>query len=74
MFLYAKDDCGIAETFINAEMTGYSDEVWTTGENCLNIPDLYESPFRKQLIKNKLVRIAKRKKHCYSMGTVFLMF
>lgn len=49
MFLYAKDDCGIAETFINAEMTGYSDEVWTTGENCLNIPDLYESPFRKQL-------------------------
>ena len=63
MFLYAKDDCGIAETFINAEMKGYSDEVWTTGENCLNIPDLYESPFRKQLIKNKLVRIAKRKKH-----------
>ena len=29
---FAKDDCGIEETFINAEITGYSDEVWTTGE------------------------------------------
>lgn len=106
---FAKDDCGIEETFINAEITGYSDEVWTTGEGCLSIPDLYEevtrpwsitikyqdkefneqvkvyhgytariiqhefehtegklyidhlSPFRKQLLRNKLARILKRK-------------
>ena len=106
---FAKDDCGIEETFINAEITGYSDEVWTTGEGCLSNPDLYEevtrpwsitikyqdkefneqvkvyhgytariiqhefehtegklyidhlSPFRKQLLRNKLARILKRK-------------
>lgn len=106
---FSKDDCGIEETFINAEITGYSDEVWTTGEGCLSIPDLYEevtrpwsitikyqdkefneqvkvyhgytariiqhefehtegklyidhlSPFRKQLLRNKLARILKRK-------------
>ena len=87
---FAKDDCGIEETFINAEITGYSDEVWTTGEGCLSIPDLYEevtrpwsitariiqhefehtegklyidhlSPFRKQLLRNKLTRILKGK-------------
>ena len=106
---FAKDDCGIEETFINAEITGYSDKVWTTGEGCLSIPDLYEevtrpwsitikyqgkefneqvkvyhgytariiqhefertegklyidhlSPFRKQLLRNKLARILKRK-------------
>ena len=43
---FAKDDCGIEETFINAEITGYSDEVWTTGEGCLSIPDLYEEVTR----------------------------
>ena len=87
---FAKDDCGIEETFINAKITAYSDEVWTTGEGCLSIPDLYEevkvyhgytariiqhefehtegklyidhlSPFRKQLLRNKLARILKRK-------------
>ena len=43
---FAKDDCGIEETFINAKITAYSDEVWTTGEGCLSIPDLYEEVTR----------------------------
>ena len=106
-YFFAEDDCGTEETFINAEITAYSKEVWTTGEGCLSIPDLYEevmrpwsvtiryqdsefkeqnrtyhgytariiqhefehtqgkvdidrlSPLRKQLIKNKLIRIIK---------------
>ena len=92
-----------------AKITSFSDDVWTTGEGCLIIPDLYEevtrpwsitikyqdkefneqvkvyhgytariiqhefehtegklyidhlSPFRKQLLRNKLARILKRK-------------
>jgi len=43
---FAEDDCGIEETFINAEITAYSEEVWTTGEGCLSIPNLYEEVTR----------------------------
>lgn len=43
---FAEDDCGTEETFINAEITAYSEEVWTTGEGCLSIPELYEEVTR----------------------------
>ena len=35
-------DQGIAETFINAKILSYSDEVWIEQEGCLSIPGLSE--------------------------------
>lgn len=40
--LFSEEDCGIEETFINAEIIACSKEAWTTGEGCLSIPGLYE--------------------------------
>jgi peptide deformylase len=35
-------DCGIKETFINAKITAYTDDVWIEDEGCLSIPTLSE--------------------------------
>lgn len=40
--LFAKEDTGIVETFINATIVDASDETWTDEEGCLSIPALAE--------------------------------
>lgn len=40
---YFENNCGIKETFINAQITEYSGDVWSVEEGCLSIPSLYES-------------------------------
>jgi peptide deformylase len=39
---YFEGDEGIQETFINAEIIEYSDEIWTEEEACLSIPEVAE--------------------------------
>jgi peptide deformylase len=36
------DDCGIKETFINANILEYSEDLWAEYEGCLSIPELSE--------------------------------
>jgi len=39
---FFEGDEGIKETFINAEIIKFSDELWVENEGCLSIPDLSE--------------------------------
>ena len=43
---FAEDDTGIKETFINARIVGYSDDLWEDEEGCLSIPGMYQKVIR----------------------------
>lgn len=40
---FESEDHGIKETFINARITDYSDELWDDYEGCLSIPGFLKS-------------------------------
>lgn len=40
--LFHKGDNGIRETFINAEIIDYDDDLWEDDEGCLSIPGIYK--------------------------------
>lgn len=47
---FDKDDRGIMETFINARITGRSEELWDDEEGCLSIPGISQKVRRNRTI------------------------